>query len=159
MEEDAGAIVAEPSPRDDAGLENDASADAEDASSTDASEASATDAAAEGGADVSQPPADSGTSADSSSPADSGADAADAGPCVTSVEVPTSPNWVIWARYTLSATTSQSVPYYCPDGVTGNSCKYALGNPASGYVYPAPGACRIAVPDKCLPCTNGVTEW
>ena len=73
--------------------------------------------------------------------------------------MPTSPLWTIRARYTLGPSTTQSVPYACPDGVTGNSCKFALGNPASGKVYPAMGACRINVPTQCLPCTGTTTQW
>ncbi len=90
-------------------------------------------------------------------PKDSGVDAAlpDAGtlPCVTSIKVPTATTSV-WVRYEGGV----SVPYYCPAGtVDFNSCRYALGNPASGTVTPT--TCRVAVPAKCLPCTNGVTEW
>jgi hypothetical protein len=83
---------------------------------------------------------------------------ADAGPCLDFVDVPVTPTWVARAHYTLNdAGTTQSVPYYCPGTTDGNSCKYALGNPAGGKYYPS--ACHIAVPAQCLPCTGATTSW
>jgi hypothetical protein len=161
-----GATVPEPTPDVDAAVDEDASTPTVDASADvepvfDAGVEAAVDSG--GSADagsVTDSGSDAGVSSDAGQdagqPVDSGVDA---GPCVSSVKVPTSPYWTIWANYQLSATTSQMVPYYCPDGVTGNSCKYALGNPASGYKYPAAGQCHIPVPSQCAPCTGGVTEW
>lgn len=91
---------------------------------------------------------------------DAATDAGDAGSCVDYVRPPATPGWVVWSHY---PTFSQ--PFYCPDSVQGNSCRYALlahaTTTASGpvvYPYPA-GSCHITVPSQCLPCTNGLTAW
>lgn len=109
------------------------------------------------------PPVDSGPGTDSG-PADAAADAADAGPCVDYVRAPESPTWAGWAEYTLGPGTTQSVPYYCTYE-TGPGCRGTIilkgGILMNGEyrLYPAPGACRINVPDACLPCTAGKTQW
>ncbi len=90
---------------------------------------------------------------------------AGAGPCVDYVVPPASPSWRGTAHYTLSSTTTQSVPFQCPTSVEGNSCRYALlyystSTPSGPVVYPYPrSACHIQVPAKCLPCTGGATQW
>jgi hypothetical protein len=88
-----------------------------------------------------------------------------AGPCVDYVTVPESSTWVARAHYTPSAGTTQTVPYYCPTATDGNSCRAVMVTRGAvlvsgGYrLYPVPGACRIDVPAKCLPCTGVVTQW
>lgn len=99
------------------------------------------------GSDATTPPPPTDGGSDASAPADAG------GPCVENIKVPVTPNWTIWVRYPGGV----SVPYYCPSSVEGNSCKYALGNPASGTYTPS--TCRVTVPAKCLPCTGNVTQW
>lgn len=65
----------------------------------------------------------------------------------------------------LGPSTSQSIPFMCPTVTDGTSCRAAMltkgAQPtATGYrLFPVPGACRIDVPDKCLPCTPGHTQW
>jgi hypothetical protein len=81
-------------------------------------------------------------------------------PCVTLIRIPASPYTDVRAEYQLSANTSQSVPYYCPNRTEVVKCAYALKPPNNGLVYyPPRGACRVAVPTGCQACTGQTTEW
>lgn len=89
----------------------------------------------------------------------------DAGPCVLSVSAPDSVSWTARARYPKGDGTT-SIPYPCPTYLDYTVCRNHLvaagakeTSPGQYTIYPAPGACRIAVPVGCLPCTSGVTEW
>lgn len=72
-------------------------------------------------------------------------------PCVVSISAPKSPNWVIWVTYGTAELTTKQEPFYCGSTVVGNSCHFSLIGRAYG--------CRVAVPEKCLPCTGAVIEW
>ncbi len=95
-------------------------------------------------------------------PKDSGAvDAATPAPCVESIKLPTA-STPVWVRYAGGVSAS----YYCPGGtVDFNSCKYVLQKVGwrlvGDTIYPVypETQCRVTVPEKCLPCTGGVTQW
>jgi hypothetical protein len=143
----------------------------EDAAAPPAEDAGVTSPPADAAPDV---VADSSVGVDSSvpvpdaavpPPVEAGVDAApeagvDSGlPCVSYVRPPVTPYWQGRAYYALPLST-MSIPFQCATVTENNSCKFTLC-PAGDDCkrYPAPGACRIQVPAKCLACTGGQTEW
>jgi len=79
-------------------------------------------------------------------------------PCVENILLPTAAFPTIRVSYEIGPHTSVSVPFECGSGAI--ACRYALGGgidppPVSRY----PTTCRVPVPEKCLPCTGGVTVW
>lgn len=122
------------------------------------------------------PPADANPPppVDAAAPVDAGAKpdgGTDAGLCLDYLTLPTSPYWRGTANYDLGcvevsgSVTCRSISkgFQCPSVVEGNSCKYAImarwTRPTPEGWVPNPPACHLAVPEKCLPCTGGQTEW